>query len=188
MRQVSKCEPGIGGRQFLVNNGAGHRVQPGSSVRLGGTDAEKAEFPHATKQFAVETLVAVVFKRLRFNVFLRPFTHHFTKHQVFFARVGDVLGGHAHPSRRWLLTFGAPSRSTRERSRFFVARTAEHFAPKRPVLVFAVKFQRDDHSLPAVLAFVLLTDHEPHVRVNSNAVAVDAHPKGHGRAPLTPLR
>ena len=170
-----------------MNDGAGNGVQTGSSVVFWSADAKQSKFAHTAKQFAVEPLVSVVFKRLWFDVFLRPFTHHFTKHQVLFARVGDVLGGHAVASHRWLLTFGAQSTGPNQGSFFFSAFVAEHFPSKSTIVGFVFKFERDDHTLTAILALVLLTDHEPHVGVDTNSIAVDAHTKRHAAAPLLPI-
>lgn len=166
-----------------MNDGARNGVQTGPSVRLWSADAEQPKFAHASKQFAVEPLVSIVFERLRFNVFLRPFTHHFAKHEVFFAGVGDVLGGHTSPSHRWLLTFGAPSGSSRERSLLATVFITEHFTAKGLVVSLVVKLERNDHPLIAVLTLVLLTDHETHVGIDSNSIAVDADTKRHAAAP-----
>ena len=132
-----------------MNNRAGHRVQSRSAVFFGSTDAQEAKFTHATKQFKVEFLVAVVLKRLRFHMLLGPFSHHLTKHRVLFAGVGDVHVGHALPSLRWLLTFGAGSAYSRNIPS----------KSKGQILSFNEKFKRQieqtfavDNSIPSTMS------------------------------------
>ena len=60
---------------------------------------------------------------------------------------------------------------------------AKHFLAERLIGFLRVKLQRDDHALLAVLALVLLANHEPHVGIDSDAVAVDANSKRHSAHP-----
>ena len=94
-----------------MDNRASNGVKARTTVGFGSADTKQAKFTHASKQFRVEALVAVVFKRLRFNMLCGPFPDHLSEHQMFFAWVGDVHVGHATPSPRWLLTFGARLKS-----------------------------------------------------------------------------
>ena len=106
MGKISQRKARVGSGEFLVDDGAGNGVKSGAAVILGCADAQQTEFAHASQQFKVEFLITVVFKRLRFNVFLGPLTDHFTQHLVLFARIRDVHVGHDDASPRWLLTFG----------------------------------------------------------------------------------
>ena len=65
------------------------------------------------------------------------------------------------------------------RSLFSGAFVSQHFVAKGSVIVLVIELKRDDHAFLAVLALKLLTHHEPHVRINSNAVAGDADSEGH---------
>ena len=64
---------------------------------------------------------------------------------------------------------------------------AKHFLAERLVGFLGVELQRDDHALLTVLALVLLANHEPHVGIDSDAVAVDANPKRHSAHPRDSL-
>ena len=55
----------------------------------------------------------------------------------------------------------------------------EHFVSEGPVVFFSFEFKRHNHALLAVLAFVLLSNHEAHVGINTNGIARGAHSKRH---------
>ena len=146
--EIGQGKARVGGREFLVNDGAGHSVQSSASVIFRGADAQQAQFAHAAKQFEIELLGPVVFQGLRFDVLLRPLSNHLTKHQVLFAGVGDVHVGHADASSRWLLTFGADTAHS----------LSNPLESKRQILSFNQKFKGQieqaftvDNSIPSAM-------------------------------------
>ena len=62
---------------------------------------------------------------------------------------------------------------------FCGAVVSQHFVAEGSVIVFVVKLEWNDHPFLTVLAFKLLTHHEAHVGINSDAVAGNADSERH---------
>lgn len=62
---------------------------------------------------------------------------------------------------------------------FCGAVVSQHFVAEGSVIVFVVKLEWNDHPFLAVLTLKLLTHHEAHVGINSDAVAGNADSERH---------
>ena len=59
----------------------------------------------------------------------------------------------------------------------------EHLVSEGPVVCLVIELERNHHAFLTVLALKLLANHEPHVGIDTNAVACNADSKRHGATP-----